>query len=66
LLKEAGWLIPYGEDIDKGVTRFFQHFDIKDLVQKKEAAQKIAKKLNADKIKVFQEIAANIQNLTLK
>jgi hypothetical protein len=66
LLKEAGWLIPYGEDIEKGVIRFFQQFDIKDLEQKKEAAQKIAKKLNADKVKVFQEIAANIQNMAPK
>jgi hypothetical protein len=66
LLKEAGWLIPHDKDIQQGVIRFFQQFDIKNLEQKKEAAQKIAKKLNADKIQTFHEITTNIQNPALE
>jgi hypothetical protein len=66
LLKDAGWLIPYGKDIQHGVTNFFQQFNPNDLEQKKAAALKIAQKLNTDKIKTFQEIATNIRNLTLE
>jgi hypothetical protein len=66
LLKEAGWLIPYGGNVETSIINFFQQFDIKNLEQKKDAAQKIAKELNADKIKAFQKIADNIQNLTFK
>ncbi|MDR2384758.1 MAG: hypothetical protein LBD80_03705 [Tannerella sp.] len=66
LLKDAGWLIPYGENIEKEVIRFLQQFDGKDLEQKKEAAQKIAKKLTADKIQAFREIATNIQHQALE
>jgi hypothetical protein len=66
LLKKAGWLIPYGENLEKGVINFFQQFDINSLEQKKSAARKIAKNLNMEKTKTFQEISASIRNLTFE
>jgi hypothetical protein len=66
LLKEAGWLIPYGENIETGVITFFQQFDIKRLEEKKEVAREIAKKLNGKKMEVFQEIATCIRDITFE
>jgi hypothetical protein len=62
LLKDAGWIIPYGENVETGVIDFFQQFDEQLLIQKKIAAHQIAEKLVSGKMKTFEDIAAYAQN----
>jgi len=57
LLKDAGWLIPYGINMENGVKSFFQQFDTETLKKKKDEAKEIARTLNTEKIKTFQKIA---------
>ena len=61
LLQKAGWLITYANDVKEDTATFFRRFDTKELERKKETAQQIAKTLNAEKMKAFQDIAAYIQ-----
>jgi hypothetical protein len=61
LLKQAGWLIPYGMNVTEAVQSFFRQFDTESLRQKKEAAQEIAKRLNTEKMKTFQAIIKRIK-----
>jgi hypothetical protein len=63
LLQEAGWLLSWNENIENGVKKFFSTFQHEELVRKKEAAQKIAKKLNTEKKETFHEIADKIYEL---
>jgi hypothetical protein len=64
LLQEAGWLLSGSENVEEGVKKFFSTFQLEELARKKEAAQRIAKKLNMDKIKTFHEIADKIRKLS--
>jgi hypothetical protein len=66
LLREAGWLLPLNEDVEEGVKNFFSTFRHEELAQKKEAAQKIAERLNAEKRETFREIAEKIRELGKK
>jgi hypothetical protein len=63
LLQEAGWLIPCDNNVKEGVKTFFSTFQIGELERKKEAAQKIATKLNIEKEKTFQEIVNKIRKI---
>jgi hypothetical protein len=56
LLRDAGWLIPYGINMENGVKSFFQQFDTESLKKKKDEAKEIARALNTEKIKTFQKI----------
>jgi hypothetical protein len=64
LLREAGWLLSWDEDIEAGVRKFFSDFRREELARKKDAAQRIAKKLNAEKNETFREIADKIRELS--
>jgi hypothetical protein len=64
LLQEAGWLLSWDENVEDGVKKFFSTFNHEELLQKKEAARKIADKLNSEKKKTFYEIADKIYELS--
>jgi hypothetical protein len=66
LLQEAGWLLPWNENVEDGVKKFFSTFQHKELMQKKDAARKIADKLNFEKKETFHEIAVKIQEISNK
>ncbi|MDR2009375.1 MAG: hypothetical protein LBQ22_02705 [Bacteroidales bacterium] len=63
LLQDAGWLLPWNENVEDSVRKFFSAFQYEELVQKKGAARKIAEKLNFEKTKTFHEIADKISEL---
>ncbi|MDR2562569.1 MAG: hypothetical protein LBC98_01355 [Prevotellaceae bacterium] len=63
LLQKAGWLITYTGDVEEDTDDFFQRFDTKELERKKETAKELAKTLNAEKMKVFQDLATYIQTI---
>jgi hypothetical protein len=64
LLQEAGWLLSLDEKIEDSVKMFFSVFRMEELTLKKEAAQKISEKLNAEKTETFFEIADKIRELS--
>jgi hypothetical protein len=66
LLNDAGWLISLEDNVENGVKKFFSTFHPEELKQKKEAAQKLAIKLNEEKEKTFQKIAENIREIASK